>query len=120
MLQKLLKQKSKIRMLLLLSIVFFSSCSSSECNDEKACTFFTEQMNVIEASIKGDDSLNVESINTAILNLEEITNITSSSDGNYLGRFNPSKKDFKNWRDWYKSNKHRLYWDDKEKKVKLN
>jgi hypothetical protein len=58
-------------------------------------------------------------VNPAIDFLEQVTGISSHSDVNYLGRFYPTKEDYDNWLNWFKNNKSRLYWDDREKKVKV-
>lgn len=115
----LLEPKLKIRMILLLSIILFSSCNTNDCNDEKACSFFKEQLSVVSQSVDKEETINVEKINTAILNLEAITNIKSTSDGNFLGRFDANKEDLKKWNDWFEKNKHRLIWDSEQAKIKL-
>ena len=105
-------------MRLLLILLLFSSCKSTECQDEKACMLFKEQLALVEKGIN-KEPIDVGKINNAIVFLEKITSINSTSDGNYIGRFKPSKKDYENWNNWYLNNKHLLLLDKKSKKVKV-
>jgi acyl-homoserine lactone acylase PvdQ len=59
---------------------------------------------------------NLGDVSQSIDFLEEVTGITSHSDGNYFGRFDPTEEDYTNW---FKNNYSRLYWDEKEQKVKV-
>lgn len=102
----------------ILILLIFSSCTLSKCHDEKACTFFEEQLSITKKAIEGEQ-VDVGQINNAILFFENITSISSESSGNYLGRFSPIKEDYKRWKSWYDKNKHQLYWDGKSEKVKL-
>jgi len=87
--------------------------------DDKACKIFCDNLAVIKESVEKKTTVNASKISEAISFLEQVTLIKSTSDGNFFGRFNPTKQDFNNWNQWFKKNKQMLYWDEKEQKVKL-
>jgi len=105
-------------MKLLLILILFSSCNLSDCQDEKACSYYKEKIQIVTKSIN-KERIDVGRVNNAIVFLEKITTINSTSDGNYLGRFNPTKADLKKWTEWYDDDKHLLFWDNIKKTVKV-
>nr|WP_294793142.1 hypothetical protein [uncultured Mucilaginibacter sp.] len=87
--------------------------------DDKACKMFSDHLAVIKESVEKKKPVNASKINEAISFLEQVTLIKSTSDGNYFGRFSPNEQDFNNWNQWFKKNKSMLYWEEKERKVKV-
>lgn len=91
----------------------------SKCTDEKACKVFQGQLDFIKKKLERDTSINMGQVSDAIIFMERLTSIRSRSNGNYAGRYEPTVGDLKNWSKWFGANHDRLYWDDKEKKVKV-
>jgi len=91
----------------------------ADAQDKKACKIFNNHLAVINDRVNKKPWQNLGEVNVAINSLEAITGITSQSDGNYFGRYYPTLEDYEKWSAWFKENSLRLYWDKKEKKVKV-
>ena len=103
----------------MLMLIAFANMGTGQ-NEEKAQNIFKNKLEIIKkATSKSNNNMDEYKINGAILFLEKVTLIWSESDGNYIGRFNPTYKDFKSWSIWFKNNKNRLYWDDNKQSVKV-
>lgn len=103
----------------MLMLIAFSYMGTGQ-NEEKAQIIFKNELEIIKkATSKSNNSIDAYKINSAILFLEKVTLIHSESDGNYLGRFNPTTKDFRSWSIWFRNNKNRLYWDSNKQRVKV-
>lgn len=103
----------------MLIFIAFSYVGTGE-NKEKAQVIFRNELDLIKkATLKSNNNIEAYKVNSAILFLEKVTLIKSESEGNYLGRFNPTTKDFNCWSVWFKNNKNRLYWDNNKQSVKV-
>ncbi|WP_353120430.1 hypothetical protein [Myroides odoratus] len=103
-------------------IVIFSflliSCKSVNCVDVRACNYFDKVYERIE------DNYNNRNGETIIysedyLFLYSLTGIESEYLDGIDFIYIPTKQNLKDWKKWYNKNKHRLYWDEFENKVKL-
>ena len=65
-----------------------------------------------------EDKKNRE-VDVAIDFLEKITHIKCDRTEDFAHLPEPSKKNYWAWKKWFEKNKKRLYWDKKERKVKL-
>ncbi len=109
------------KMLFLLIVTAFFSCkiNSQTDIDKKACTYFKSQLSIAIAYSKLDGTIIKEDIDKVIYFLELITAIESEAELGYSGYDPPTENDLKKWGNWFKENKHLLYWDDQEQKVKV-
>jgi hypothetical protein len=73
---------------------------------------YHQKLTTIKSALQERDALSVANIDSARFFLENITGIKSES--NY-----PTRNDYTNWLNWYRKNYERLYWDNKDKKVKV-
>ena len=94
-----------------------TSFLSTECQNEKAQRYFNKQINIVKESINNKDGhIDINELVPAIAYLERITKINSTSDGNYFGKYNPSKEDYEKWKKWFKKNFREICWDDTKTK----
>ncbi len=78
----------------------------------QALKFFNEQINIIQKSVKKHANVTFKEVDAAIRILEKVTEISSTADGNYFGRFNPSQIDYDKWKVWLEKNIKNIRWDD--------
>ncbi len=67
--------------------------------------------------IQGGKNIKQERIQEAVDFLEEITKI--KCDKNLETVREPSERNYIDWKNWLEINKERIYWDEKQKKIKL-
>lgn len=103
----------------IICIVTLTTTLLISCVDKKACEMYNFNLKTIKESIDKKQNQNLMQVNSAILFFEKITGIVSESNGSYLGRFEPTQHDYDQWLNWFKINYSKLYWDNKEKKVKV-
>lgn len=97
-----------------------SNCSSNNFKqNNKAQSEFLLNIKIIEKFILDKGTNNTEILDSAVLFLERITNIESEKYEGFELYYFPNEQNLKDWKDWYKKNKKRLYWDEKENKVKV-
>ncbi len=100
-------------------IVICTSCKSTKEID-KANQVFNEKIELIQNFVRlRMDTINGEKLYSDILFLEQLTGIKADVTQSFDPIYNPSFKNLKAWKEWYKANKHLMYWDDTEQKVKL-
>lgn len=103
--------------MMLIACCFASSCIAASQNLTKAHFEIKSRLEIIENYLKdvnSDPALKrIEAINF----LEDLTKIESESDGNDLGKLNPTKNDLQKWTNWYSINKSKIYWSVKDNKV---
>jgi len=109
--------KNKFLILSVLAYFFISSCVA-QCNNKKATSAFEQDLKVVEYLII-NPSANRKDIPVIIERIEKVTAIQSESDGNYLGKFHPTKDDLKKWIGWLNINKDKLCWNKKEARYYL-
>ena len=61
----------------------------------------------------------INDVNSAVLFLTEVTGIRPHTKTNQSAQLILTKEDYTKWLNWLSQNDSRLYWDDKEKKVKV-
>lgn len=113
--------KLKSKLLLFFFVTAFFSCktNSQSVIDKKACSHFESQFSIATTYSKLEGTVIKEDTDEVIHFLEMITEIESEAELGYSGYDPPTENDLKKWQDWYKENKHLLYWDDQEQKVKV-
>jgi hypothetical protein len=84
--------------------------------DTIAIKYYAKNIKYIESYILYDSMINVPS---AIATLERITQIHSSSSGDYFGKNNPSTEDLTKWKTWFEINKDKLCWDNKKDELTI-
>lgn len=106
---------------LLIAILFSSiSCSSNNFKQKnKAQKEYLLKIAIIEKFVTTKRSDDTQTLDSAIEFMENITNIKSEFIPGYEISLVPSEQNLKDWKNWYNKNKKRLYWDEKEQKVKL-
>ena len=86
------------------------------CNNLEAVGRFEEKINKLKLFIRNKDGKLLNEIVNIILNFELLTGIESESDGDYIGKHDPTDKDVERWLDWFYEHKDNLCWY-KEKNV---
>jgi len=89
------------------------------CNVQKASELVERNLHIIKMKVNNDSTLNLNDVEPAIIFLEQTTGIQSESNGNYIGRYQPTLNDYNKWLNWFEKNRDRLYWDDDHQKVKV-
>lgn len=105
--------KNKISILLL--ICFLVNSCIAQCNNKKAVSIFEQDLKAIDYLIT-NPNVNQKDMPIIVARIEKITAIESESDGNYFGKFHPTKVDVKKWAEWLNFNKLKLCWSKKETK----
>ncbi|MDO5981402.1 hypothetical protein [Flavivirga spongiicola] len=86
---------------------------STDCQNEKAQRYFSKQIDIIKESVNNKDGrININEVARAIVYLERVTKINSTSDSNYFGRYSPTKEDYEEWEKWFKKNFRKMCWED--------
>lgn len=99
-------------------LLIFSIISCNSQSNEVAKESFLKNINLLKRSISEKD-FNLKDVPKIIEEMETLTSIPSGADGNYFGRLKPLKTDIIKWEEWYKKNSELLYFDDKDKKIKV-
>lgn len=103
-------------------IFFLSQCSVSlkkfdEMNNRTAAKEYLRNLNEVEEFY---EEKYVGTMPTPQIEfLQRLTGIQSYSVKQFEELFMPTKDNIKAWRNWYKGNEHRLFWNEKEDKVIL-
>jgi hypothetical protein len=95
-----------------LGITFNCTIRKNNCQNEIAKKLFENKIKLLEDS-------STFKLDSLVYEFEEFTNIKSTSDGNYFGRFKVEERDLKEWKNWYELNKNKLCYDIKEDKIYL-
>jgi hypothetical protein len=103
-----------------IAIIFSMLFNLLITQDNKAVNIFKDNLAIVRERLDKKKFENFRKVNDAIDFLEQVTGITSHSDGNYFGRFDPTELDYKNWSNWFKSNQSKLYWDEQLQKVMVS
>ncbi|MDR0206140.1 MAG: hypothetical protein LBI45_02650 [Bacteroidales bacterium] len=86
----------------------------SECNNEIAVKIFGERLDIIKTYIakRDNDEPNyaLYKMLYSLYNFELLTGIESESDGNYIGKLNPTLNDIEKWENWFQEHKDRICW----------
>ncbi|WP_109436434.1 hypothetical protein [Aquimarina sp. AU119] len=105
--------------ILMLTLIFAISCKSDQ-QAEKIDQDINEKMKFIEDFVNfKSDTVDGEKLYSIISFFEQLTDIKSDVTESYDPIYQPTQENLKNWQDWYKENKHLLYWDDQEQKIKV-
>lgn len=110
-----------MRIKILLLTIFFSSVNISckaQCDNESAIVQFEKDLKIIFNSI-GNTNTNLKELPAVIERIESISAIESESDGNYLGKFQPTESDISKWSNWLEKNRKKLCWNDNKKTYSL-
>ncbi len=101
-----------------LLLLLLCSCAAKKSEHKSASSIYESQITVVEKFLDGK-KIKGTGLTDAILFLEELTSIDSEVGDGFVDTYEPTLKNVKDWNEWYKSNKHLLYWDESEQKVKL-
>jgi len=111
-----MRGKIRIGVLLLL----FVSCNMfSQTSERKVQKLFSKNIKLVENFYKNIDGYSLE-LKSASKFLVELTKIKPLGLYTYKGLGVLSEADVTDWKNWYKKNKHLLYWDDKSKSIRVN
>ncbi len=102
---------------LILVIVIFA-CTNQKQVENRAQAIFNNNILVIEKYLKGE-TIEGTGLNDSVLFLEGLTGIKSDIFEGIDKLLDPTEKNLQDWKNWYKNNKNLIYWDEKEKKVRL-
>ena len=99
----------------LCTVVVLFSCTSSKRVDQKACLDFEQRYERIVHYYKGKSSLEEDEITKMV----RLTGIEVDHEFSITIDYYLTKRNIKDWKRWYRKNKHRLYWDEIDKEVKV-
>ena len=86
--------------------------------ESKAEIAFNDNIKVVEKYLQGE-TIKGTGLDDSVIFFEELTNIKSNIFEGIDKLLDPTEKNLQDWKDWYKKNKHLVYWDEREQKVKL-
>ncbi|MCL9807730.1 hypothetical protein NAT51_19595 [Flavobacterium amniphilum] len=95
------------------------SCKSVKENRTISNQIFSYHIGVIENYVNIGYTDNTTCLDNSIVFLESITKIQCDSQDQRVILYTPSKRNLKSWKNWYKSNKSKLYWDENDRTVKV-
>lgn len=107
------------RIMILLVVMLFSCNSIKTQKLNKAQIVYLEKLNFIGLYNEGKIEPSSKDLKEVALFFEEITNIKANIFESFDPFIDPSEQNLLDWKEWYKNNKERLYWDEVGKKVKL-
>jgi hypothetical protein len=119
--KKMLRQVTTLSTLFFFFLLSFSSCSSAEKDDHRVESEWRRHEQVLIDLHDGKD-IRAADFNEACLFFSELTDIEIPSNHDLFIDCYPtedSPKALEPLRNWYSRNRHRLYWDDKTKSVKI-
>jgi len=122
----------KIFMIMKKSIIFLLffifSCNSIKLSNNKsfnnlnkAQIIYLYNLNIIYDFVFYDTWKDAEnrSLEPAVSFLENITKIKSNYRKNMSEMYWPTVANYNEWKNWFIKNKEKIFWDEKERKVKL-
>ncbi|GAA4436490.1 hypothetical protein GCM10023188_29610 [Pontibacter saemangeumensis] len=109
----------KLKNLFLIVLCIAYSCVAAKQDYDKAYQEVENRLQIIKGYIdNGDSDPSLRRVE-AIIFFENLTGIVSESDGNDIGKMEPTESDYQKWNKWYILNKSRIYWDSKTENVRL-
>ena len=103
--------------LLYFVFVIICSCKTVDCVDTKACDYFLATYKRLEVFSNSDSDGTID--NADVVFIIRLTKIMPDYIEGIDIIYTPTKQNLRDWKKWYNKNKHKLYWDEKEQKVKL-
>lgn len=97
--------------------IIFYSCKTVDCIDTKACNYFFAIYERLENFSKNNYVGQIKE--TDVFFIEKLTNIECNYTEGFDILYEPTEQNLRDWKKWYDKNKDKLYWDEKEEKVKL-
>lgn len=82
----------------------------SACNNNEAIVVFEQRIDTLQSYICNKNENNLTNIIRIVLNFELLTQIESESDGNFIGKYNPTNRDIERWIEWFVQNQTRICW----------
>lgn len=95
--------------------IYISSCKCLKPNN-KAQEDYLFHIKKIENLFEGHKTSDLDK---SVLFLEGLTGVMSEVNNGIEILYEPTKQNLRDWKKWYNRNKDKLYWDEKEQKVKL-
>ena len=114
--------KNIFKIIFLLFSIFLLSFTCKNYQDKsknKAQREYLLNIKVVETFIKKKRKDVEDPLDEAVIFLQGLTGIESDFIPGWEPFVIPSSQNLKDWKDWYKKNKEKLYWDNKEKAVKV-
>lgn len=105
----------KVIYLLLLFVV--CSCIGQQ-EPNKSQVIFKSNIKVIERYLN-EETIKGTGLDDSVTFFEELTKIKSNIFEGIDKLSDPTEKNLQDWKGWYKINKTKLYWDEKEQMVKV-
>jgi len=107
---------------LIFFLIIFNSCKSFDFSDNnytKSQKIYIKNIKLIDDYVLHEKAIkNGIDLESAVKFLEKLTDIKSDVD-DFEFMIEPSEKNLKQWKKWFKKNKEKLYFDEKEQKVKI-
>ena len=106
-------------LMIFISVLILQPKQGQVSDNAKAKKLYLKSLGIVKGSINNQAGLSMQDISDAIVFFEKITNLKSESNGNFLGRFEPTQNDYDRWAKWYKINKNKIYWNRSTKEILL-
>ena len=113
----LLKNVNMKKVIYLLLLFVVCSCMGEQESNKSQVTF-KSNIKVIERYLKGE-TIKGTGLDDSVTFFEELTKIESNIFEGIDKLSDPTEKNLQDWKDWYKINKTKLYWDEKEQMIKI-
>lgn len=100
-----------------MTIFMFLSCKSVNKVQKLEHRIFLYHVGVVENFRNNGYIDDDSSLKRSYEFLEDLTSIKGDVEQQYVFFYNPSSKNIKDWKKWFKKNKSKLYWDEKKQMV---
>ena len=86
-------------------------------SQDKAESVYKTNIAIVENFLKVGFIEEESTLSNSIVFLEQLTKIKSDFKDQFQMFYTPTIENLKDWKKWFKENKQKLYWDEKENKV---
>lgn len=116
----MLLKRSKVKEVIytFISVFLLVGCKPSMVSSQdKVESVYKTNIAIVENFIKVGFIEEESTLSNSIVFLEQLTKIKSDFKDQFQMFYTPTIQNLKDWKKWFKENKQKLYWDEKENKV---
>lgn len=110
--------KIKTAYTLIFAVILYS-CNVGFSQNDKAINIFETNLEVLERYFN-EETIEGGQLDKSIIFFEDLTGIKSDIGDGYDDIRTPTIENLNQWKDWFKRNKDKLYWNQQEQKIKIN
>lgn len=113
------KMKNSILLFFIVNIIVLSCKTKDISMSDTAQDIFLKKLVFINEVVSNGSVKDYDKVTDAVLFLERLTGIKSDVYEGFISFKEPTEKNLNDWKNWYKSNKDRLYWSDSKQMVEV-